>query len=167
MTGVTPSYTGCNGWTHMLLDVTGQMRYCCRRSRCFLISDTSSRPRARFFSFSLASFVLREIPTGSEKYPLLRGTSEKHYHMLSRNAPASCQKVQQTKEPYEKRFLTPPVPAIRKFPTWSICLRSAICQVLRHKWDKWVDACSEKSKNEDNTGPLYWLRYKISLFKRQ
>lgn len=45
---VTRIYTSCNGWTHMLLDVTGQMRYCCRRSRCFLISDTSWRLWTRF-----------------------------------------------------------------------------------------------------------------------
>lgn len=113
MTGmIAQTYTSCNGWTHMLLDVTGQMRYCSCGSWCFLISDTSWRLRMRFLclplslspSVFLLFFVLREIPTGSEKYPLLPCTSKKHYHMLSCFAPASCQKVsvQQTKELYEK-----------------------------------------------------------------
>jgi len=126
-----------NGWTHMLLDVTGQMRYCCRRSRCFLISDTFWHPRVRFFFFSLAFFVLHEIPTGSEKYPLLSCTSKKHYHMLFRNAPASRQKVQQTKEPYEKRSYVISNTACSGFPEVSIrsiCSEDAICQILGHDY---------------------------------
>lgn len=170
-----------NGWTHMLLDVTGQMRYCCRRSRCFLISDTSWRPRARFFfssSFSLASIVLREIPTGSEKYPLLPCTSKKHYHMLSWNASASCQKVHQTKELYTKndptRFLTPPVPAFRKFPTRSICFEGAICQFLgRDNLNDVNETSGRRSEasiegsQKDNTKPLNWSKHKFLLFKHQ
>jgi len=78
MINMTLSCTSCNGWMHMLLDVTGQMWYCCRRSRCFLISDTSWRPRTLllFLFLSCSSFYVS--PTGSEKYPLLQSTSTKH-----------------------------------------------------------------------------------------